>query len=1528
MCGFVGLKLLHSHLILTVLRRTQGVLAALWLAAAGPAAAQQYHLRHYAVDDGLPSSLVRDVTQDDRGRMWFATRAGIATYDGRQWQTFNLAHGLSWADQFALRWDRGGGLWSVSSIAPFKVFRREGERWREVAGPAKISPECRITAFAVLGGGADPRLAIGTAGDGILLWDGRGAGATAADPTAGPDSWRQITRREGLPDDRIADLAVWGDRLIIATAGGLAELRQGRVEPLLLEPPVPSPAIAGLALESADLGADPGRRDPGRLWILGDGWIGQLAGRPTQRRSPGRFTLLGDRLPVHLDAPQVPSDGPRGDRPPTRVVARPDHQGGIYFAHPGALFYFHPALGLEPLGRHNGLLSEGATSLWVDREDNLWIAGPRGITKVVTRRFASYTRQQGLYGDEVTAAFERRDGEIVLGHRGGISLVAGGTIRTLPLGDPPAAGQAASGRPFLQQPERVRDFAQDRAGNLWLAADTQGLARLDAAGPAVWFGEPQGLTGDVTSVLVDSRGELWAATVQGLFRRRGSSFERISAVSRTAASRIAAPIHVRRVFEGAPGELLMATPAGLHRFADGVWSAWTCGEGGGCNSVFAVLPRAAGGLWAGTSAGLYRTAGDGLTKVAAGLAIDRPIFFMVRDRLNRIWFGTDNGVVRWDGTRLQHFTVKDGLAGRETHRAAGLVDSRGDVWIGTERGATVYSERLPGPRPVPPIVELDRVEASGRLESLASPLALGSDENDLIFQFEVVSLIDESRVQISRRLEGFEAGWRPLDSPLDRQVRYTNLPPGEYRLHLKAANARGVWSDAIASAAITIARPYWQQPWFFLALVSVLATAFVSVQRHLAQKRYSRRLEAEVATRVAELDASEERYRHIFERSQAVKLLVDVETQRIIDANRAACRFYGYPLEDLKGRSLDDLRVEEPEPVDLATDSGTHLLAERHRRSDGEVRDVELYSSAAAVEQRPIFYVIVQDVTERRLAEETMFTEKERMAATLRNIDDGVITTDSRGKILLLNRKAEEITGWSAAAVVGRPLEEVLRLHEAREGSVHPDELGEPLELVSGQEAAPLASGVWRAVPSASGRGLVRDPAFRRLAFGRSANRRSANRRVAEAFEPIDEAVLLTRVGEHKLVELSGSPIRQAERISGLVLAFRDITERRQIESELARTQKLEALGLLAGGIAHDFNNLLTVLLGNLSLLSLSPDLDGPQTKSLDDAQGAVLRARDLTQQLLTFARGGTPVRQAASIAEVISESASFVLSGSKVRCEIELPEDLWVVEIDAGQISQVVNNLLINAMQAMPEGGTVRVRGENLSRPPGSLVGNYVVIQVSDEGVGIPREYLNRIFDPYFSTKEKGRGLGLASAYSIAQQHDGLLEVASEPGRGTLLSLYLPASEAQAVTGRADEAEAFAGSGRLLIMDDDEQVRTVTGSMVEQLGYRAAYAADGAEAIESYRQALSGAEPFDAVIMDLTIPGGMGGQAAIRHLLELDPQVRAIVASGYSNDPVLANYRTYGFRGRISKPFQTEDLVRAMREVLAPRPASAGAAG
>jgi PAS domain S-box-containing protein len=403
-------------------------------------------------------------------------------------------------------------------------------------------------------------------------------------------------------------------------------------------------------------------------------------------------------------------------------------------------------------------------------------------------------------------------------------------------------------------------------------------------------------------------------------------------------------------------------------------------------------------------------------------------------------------------------------------------------------------------------------------------------------------------------------------------------------------------------------------------------------------------------------------------------------------------------------------------------------------------------------------------------------------------------------------------------------------------------------------------------------------------------------------------------------VEIVSHPIIFGQRKARFVLAT-DITERRRLEEELVRTQKLEYLGTLAGGLAHDFNNLLTSILGNVYLAKMDARPGDGIYERMEAAERAAERAQSLTQQLLTFSRGGAPLKKTLAIKGVVRDNASFALHGSKSKCEFSIPGDLWTIEADEGQLGQVINNLVINADQAMPEGGIVKIscRNTSLKRASGLPLppGNYVMISVTDRGIGIPPENLGKVFDPYFTTKQKGSGLGLATTYSIIKRHRGHITVESTPGRGTAFSLYLPAADRVMPKEPSEPGTMNSGHGNILIMDDDEMVRDAAGQVLTRLGYTVAYARDGAEAITAYEQARAAGRPFDAVIMDLTIPGGMGGKDAVKRLREIDPAVKAIVSSGYSNDPVMAHYAEYGFNGVVSKPYTIKKLNDAIQKVL-----------
>ncbi|MCP3875478.1 MAG: PAS domain S-box protein, partial [Desulfobacteraceae bacterium] len=383
----------------------------------------------------------------------------------------------------------------------------------------------------------------------------------------------------------------------------------------------------------------------------------------------------------------------------------------------------------------------------------------------------------------------------------------------------------------------------------------------------------------------------------------------------------------------------------------------------------------------------------------------------------------------------------------------------------------------------------------------------------------------------------------------------------------------------------------------------------------------------------------------------------------------------------------------------------------------------------------------------------------------------------------------------------------------------------------------------------------------------------------------------------------------------------RDITDRKKIESQLQQSQKMEAIGTLAGGIAHDFNNMLGVITGNVSYALNNLNKDDELYDVLSDIQESSKQAQNLTYQLLTFSKGGAPIKKVTDINKLINVSAVFSIRGTKAKCSFELSNNLWKANIDEGQINQVISNLMINANQAMPNGGTITIRTENVNIDiEGGIplpAGRYIKIVVEDQGVGISKKHFLNIFEPYFTTKQKGSGLGLATTYSIIKRHDGHITVYSEIEKGTVFKIYLPAA-LKDVRESDDKAEPkHKGQGKILIMDDQEPILTMASRMLIKMGYDTAFATDGSQAIEMYKEAQSSENPFDLVILDLTVPGGMGGLKTIIELLKFDPNVKAAVSSGYSNDPIMAKHEDYGFCGVVPKPYTKEQLSEALNKIF-----------
>ena len=522
------------------------------------------------------------------------------------------------------------------------------------------------------------------------------------------------------------------------------------------------------------------------------------------------------------------------------------------------------------------------------------------------------------------------------------------------------------------------------------------------------------------------------------------------------------------------------------------------------------------------------------------------------------------------------------------------------------------------------------------------------------------------------------------------------------------------------------------------------------------------------------------------------------------------------------------------------------------------------------------FQGIVEDITDGRLAAIQLTAEKKRLAVTLRSIGDAVITTNREGRIELMNLVAEDLTGWPESEAVGRPLLEVFRIFDER-------------------TREPCAN-----------------PTDQVIASGQTVGR-------------ANHTLLVARDGREFYIEDSGAPILDDRgEIVGVVLVFRDTTERKQIDKELLKMEKLQSLGVLAGGLAHDFNNFLTGILGNLSLAKLDIKPNDSVARTLDEMEKAALRAKDLTQQLLTFSKGGIPVKDTVSIVELVREATQFALRGSNVGYALEIDKDLRPAEVDSGQMAQVFQNLVINADQAMPDGGTITIRGRNVTLAPDNIYaltpGEYVELTINDQGLGIKADHLKKVFDPYFTTKQRGSGLGLAVAFSIIAKHDGHLTVDSKLGVGTTFTMLLPAAARAVVSDAPRRRHLETGLGRILVMDDEDFIRTLAVKMLDKIGYEAVVAPDGESAVILYREALGSGRAFDAVILDLTVPGGMGGKETLRQLAALDPDVRAIVSSGYSNDPVMAQFNRYGFRGAVKKPYLVQEMSSVLKAVVGQR--------
>ncbi|MHA2001418.1 MAG: PAS domain S-box protein [Promethearchaeota archaeon] len=584
-----------------------------------------------------------------------------------------------------------------------------------------------------------------------------------------------------------------------------------------------------------------------------------------------------------------------------------------------------------------------------------------------------------------------------------------------------------------------------------------------------------------------------------------------------------------------------------------------------------------------------------------------------------------------------------------------------------------------------------------------------------------------------------------------------------------------------------------------------------------------------------------------------------------------------YPDKNYRSK-IRELWMQDKKSTNQENQIARHL---RIRNKSNTLKNIIASPYPLGTNQYIIFF---NDITTEFQAKESLSNEKERLNVTLESIGEGIIVTDETGKIILFNSMAEILSGWKKKDARGKQINEILNLSFNSDNN-------------NGIET-----------------------------FSDKSDKKQSFLYFCLFLKSHQNFDLISNDGQRYLISIKESVLEKGKNVLGSVFVIQDITEKHRIEEELLKNQKIESVGKLAGGIAHDFNNILTSILGNLSIANMDLDEDvlnlNEIKEILSDAEKATLRAKDLTNQLLTFSKGGAPILETTSIIDILQDTVKFALRGTNVKAELDFPENPWSVDVDKGQISQVFNNITINAVQAMPKGGLLTFQVENVKEPlllnQPKNKSQFLKISISDTGCGISPENLIKIFDPYFTTKSDGNGLGLAVCYSIIKNHGGKITVESKINYGTTFSIYLPASNKKtSMESTSEKKQLKSGSGKILIMDDEPEIQLMLDKILHKLGFSAHFVNNGYDVIEAYNRARRKNEAYDLTILDLTIPGGMGAKEVMSILLREDHNIRAVISSGYVNHPVIQNYQDYGFVETLIKPFTLNELSEMLERIL-----------
>jgi len=1320
------------------------------------------------------------------------------------------------------------------------------------------------------------------------------------------DSWDESV---GLPQNNIKDIAQTADGYLwIATKSGLAR-------------------FDGVRFVTYD-DRRPGQLEEGEVWALAEAgggalWLGTYGGGLTLMKD-GRFTTYrtGDSGLVsdfvldlakdadgglwigtesglcHLRDGRFTCYGARDGLPSANVRSlHVDKGGNLWIGTTGGLAGYHSGRFVNYATRFPGRLSSPVASIAGDSASGIWVGTTTaGVYRLRGDDLSHYGVRDGLPGPSVAALLIDGQGVLWVGTDDGLCRLR--NERCEPYFTD-FAGRSAAGMLETSSLRDIQALAYDREGSLWVGTVLDGLVRL-RDGVFDHIRQAEGLPDDnARSICEEAGGGIWVGTATGAARFSGNT----STVFTPADGLLDAS--VLTVVPGPDGSVWIGTTRGLSRFRHGRIESMTFG-GRIRAGIQAVVPDGQGALWIGTqSQGLYRYRDGSLVEYGEEQGLTgRQIRALVVDDKGRMWVGSkDGGLARYEGGRFVDIPLQD-----EPWKAsvnALYVQDDGTLWVATRHGLKRVKD--------------DRVATLTAQHGLASNFIyqfVDDSRGDLWMTFGrgimrvALSELNAAAEGLAKRVAcatyGSIDGLQSTYMAVGRQNAAYRSRDGR----LWFASGRGVAiADPTSIPVNTLEPPTWVEeivvdgrsrglptdprfgPGGGQVDIRYTGLSFLAPDRvrfqHLLEGLDDRWVDAGTR-RVAyytNLPPGAYRFRvkacnkdgvcnetgatysftllpHWYQTPLARSFGVLVAAFVLLAGHRLRVR-------QLRRREAGLEKRVEQRTGELQQEIENHRITEQKLYTEARQRE------QAQQELRQLNEELGERVTQRTqqlaAAYEDLSSEKERVTVTLRSIGEGVIATDTDGTVVLLNRVAEDLIGWPRDEAVAHHIGEVFQLVERWTRKPLPNPLAEVLH----------------------------------------------NEKAAESPGPV---VLVSRTGDEKLIASSVAPIRDHQsRVTGAVVVFRDVTERVRIEEHLANVGKLESLGVLAAGIAHDFNNLLAGLFGYIDLARLQSPEGGAVRQRLLKALGVLNRARGLSGQLLTFTSGSAPVKTPTNVGNLVRDGARFALAGSNVTSNVSIPDDLWLCDLDPSQISQVVDNLLINARQAMLEGGRIDIRAENVSLKGDPILtdGRYVRLMIQDQGAGVATEHRDRVFDPFFTTKSGGTGLGLATSHSIVKKHGGHIEFDSIEGKGTTFRVMLPASEAGDAELAAPAERTRPVRGRILVMDDEAILREVVVAALEELELRVEAVADGSSALAACRSAKESGDPYDLIILDLTIAGGIGGVETLERIRTFQPSVLAIATSGYTSDGVMAEPARFGFQAALAKPFLIDEVHKAVALLL-----------